>query len=139
MSNYFKVSNRYKKSFIENQLMVKDLPDGTKQSFIQEDTWRWGEIVVKTDLSLEEFKEDIDAENDNGFISTEDYEVADYGDFDDGCALWFNSCVNITEEEVEKMYEEDTDWEGVHGFGYEDSWIDIHGPFNIEDVTKDYT
>ena len=138
MANYFKVSNKFKKSFIENQVMKKDLPDGTVQSFIQEDTWRWGELIIKTDLSLEEFKNDIRADDDNGFLSTEDYEVEDYGDFSDGCGLWFNSCVNITEEEVENMYEEDSDWESTHGFYYDDSWIDIQGPIDVEDVTEDY-
>jgi len=138
MTYYYKVSNKHKKSFIEHQVMTKPLVDDKQQSFIQEEVWRWGELIVKSDLPLEKFKEEIRADEDQGYLSTEDYEVEDYGDFNDGCGTSFYNCVNITDEEVESMYEEDSDWESVHGFSYDDSWIDIHGPIEVEDVTEDY-
>lgn len=138
MANYFKVSNRYKKSYVETQTFTRPIADDRVQSFTMSDTWRFGTVIVKTDLSLEDFKQQTRADEEDGYFSSEDHEIYDYEETWDGCALDFNNFHNITEEEVESLYEKDTDFESAHGFSYDDSWVDIYGPLDVEDVTEEY-
>ena len=137
MAKWFSIESKNKKAFcVYEQYEHKE----KKQKFNNLDYYRWGYVVVKVDqdISLDDFKKKINADNENTVFSTIDQYVADY-ESEDNAYQAYVDLENITEDQVIEMAEEDWDFEGTHNFKNIESWMEIDGPLEVKDLTEDYT
>ena len=138
MSNYFKIEPVYKKSITDNMFWERKEDDGELIKFSTEELYRWGHFVIKTDLTLDQVKDELNADDEKyGQFDSDDWELEDQ-ELDDSCSYYFNNCYNIDEETLEQLYEENSSWEehGYDNIGYR---YDIHGPMKVTDVTDEYS
>ena len=148
MSNYFQISNQYKKSYTEQQDWKKD-GKGLGDWFVEISTYRFGEIIIKTDMNYDDFSKKInqiskDNEERFSFVSDSledfhsDWEFIDYGDISEQSGIEFEVYSgDYSLEDIEEMYDEDSDWEG-HGFTPGDILISFYGPIDVKDISGEY-
>lgn len=97
-----------------------------------EETWRWGEAVIRVD-DADEFDVESVKENANGFI-LDDYDVTDR-DLNDGVSLDFNVGVEDLREEIEALWDEGA-YSSIEeaGFDLYDASCTFYGELSVEKV-----
>jgi len=136
MAKWFSIESKHKKSF---DVYEQYEHEENQQKFTRVDNFRDGYVIVKIDedISLEDYKKQINADADNVVFSTLDQYVEDH-EAEDGTGNDYSNFENITEDQVIDLADEDWDSEGTHGFEIVESWMEIVGPLEVKDVTGDY-
>ena len=136
---YFKVQNAYKKTFSAFTTLESEEMNVTNPvSFIEEEIYRWGYVIVQQPDSKDivEFKDEIKSDSEEGYFNSDDYEMEE-AHSDDHCSTYWSDFENITEDEVDSKYEENSDW-SHWGYGPLDGNYVINGPMTVTDVTSEY-
>lgn len=127
-----------KKSVIYHVEMFRENADGTVSWFNLDETWRWGQGFIESDMDCNLPYTD----------STVAYCKSNVGwgcDFDDGISCDFEFSDDITEEEKEAIreayYEGGAGWlyDGDHAWQEEDAAVHILAPFQVSLCEDDGT
>ena len=134
---YFKIKPLTKKSIYDFMQWEGD-GENEGKSFIVEEMYRWGHAIIETedDVTLEQLKQAIKSDTNQGHFYGQDYIIHDMA-MDDGCSLYFIDCEGCDSEELEQKYEEDSDIESNWGYWNSDNWIEIIGPMEITEITEE--
>ena len=134
MTNYYRVSPKWKKSVFEYQT-YKDEEKGI--SFTTEEMYRWGHCVVKVEEG-EELNDIIGDPNDSNNEFEFDHNMVDDIEVDDQCSFYFENPRGITTEELDENFEEDG-YDYLEKFGDPEDFYSIYqGELDVEDVTEEY-
>jgi len=138
MSQVYVIKPLHKKSIVYHVEMYRNNPDGSIGWFNIDETYRWGQGFVESDLDC-----NLPWEGDDVA-----YARADVGwgcEFDDSCSIEFEFSDDISEEEQEEIrqayYEGGAAWlfDGEHSWQEEDTAVHIISPYQIDLCDDDGT
>jgi hypothetical protein len=138
MSQVYVIKPLHKKSIVWHVEMFRENTDGTISWFNIDETYRWGQGFVESDLDC-----NLPYEGDDVA-----YARADVGwgcEFDDSCACFFEFSDDIDEEEQEEIrqayYEGNAGWlfDGDHDWQEEDTAVHIIAPYQVDLCEDDGT
>ena len=138
MSQVYVIKPLHKKSIVYHVEMYRNNPDGSIGWFNIDETYRWGQGFVESDLDC-----NLPWEGDDVA-----YARADVGwgcEFDDSCSIEFEFSDDISEEEQEAIrqayYEGGAAWlfDGEHSWQEEDTAVHIISPYQIDLCDDDGT
>jgi hypothetical protein len=128
----------HKKSIVYHVEMYRNNPDGSVGWFTLDETYRWGQGFVESEL-------DCNLPWDGDSIA---YTRADCGwgcEFDDSCSIEIEFSDDISEEEQEEIrqayYEGGAGWlfDGEHSWQEEDTAVHIIAPYQVDLCEDDGT
>jgi hypothetical protein len=127
-----------KKSIVYHVEMFRDNPDGSTSWFNIDETYRWGQGFIESDMDC-----NLPWEGDKIAYTKPD---AGWGcEFDDSISIDWEFSDDINEEEQEAIreayYEGGAGWlfDGEHDWQEEDSSVNVYGPFQVSLCEDDGT
>ena len=127
-----------KKSVVYHVEMFRENADGTVSWFNIDDTYRWGQGFIESDM-------DINLPYSDAKVAYTRNDVGWGAELDDSCACEFEFSDDITEEEQEAIkeayYEGGAAWlfDGDHEWQEEDTCIEVYAPFQVSLCEDDGT
>jgi len=138
MSQVYLIKPLEKKSIVWRVEMFRDNADGTTSWFNLEDTYRWGQGFIETDMDV-----NLPYEGDNIAYAKND---CGWGaELDDSVSCYFEFSDDLSEEEKkqieEQYYAGGASWlyDGEHDWQFEDDSLLIFAPFQISLCEEDGT
>jgi hypothetical protein len=127
-----------KKSVVWHVEMFRENADGSISWFNLDETFRWGQGFIESDMDCNLPYEDSE-------LAYCDPHAGWGSELDDSCACWFEFSDDITEEEQEAIkeayYEGGAGWlfDGEHEWQEEDTAIHVLAPFQVSLCEDDGT